>query len=74
MFNIFKRKKTSKDPFTEALKKQNAELREITEKLMEISDRTENAIYATEEALRKLGYTDEDFERIKHRSRITLEK
>lgn len=74
MFNIFKRKKTSEDPFMEALEKQNAELRELTEEFMEINDKTENAIYATEEALRKLGYTDEDFERIKHRSRITLEK
>lgn len=74
MCNIFKRKKPSKDPIMEALEKQDTELRELTEKFMEINDKTENAIYAVEEALRKLGYTDEDFEKIKHESGITLEK
>ena len=73
MFGLFKNKKNKPDPILEALEKQNKRLEELL-----IERRKENAkveeILKAEKALKELGYTDDDLEKIEQKSKMKVIK
>ena len=71
MFRLFKRKKKT-DPIIEGLKKDNERLDKILKEHEEQRAEVEEEIVKAENALRQLGYTDKDFERMKMKSKMKV--
>lgn len=73
MFNFLKRK-TKEDPILKELQRQDLEIKELMKGHGERQKKLDKEINDAENALRKLGYTDEDFERLKQKSRLKVVK
>ena len=74
MFGLFKNKKNKPDPILEALEKQNKRLEELLIERRKENAKVEEEILKAEKALKELGYTDDDFERIKQKSKMKVIK
>lgn len=74
MFGLFKNKKNKPDPILEALEKQNKRLEELLIERRKETAKVEEEIQKAEKALKELGYTDDDLERIKQKSKMKVIK
>lgn len=74
MFGLFKNKKNKPDPILEALEKQNKRLEELRIERQKENAKLEEEISKAEKALKELGYTDGDLERIKQKSKMKVIK
>ena len=74
MFGLFKNKKNKPDPILEALEKQNKRLEELRIERRKENAKLEEEISKAEKALKELGYTDDDLERIKQKSKMKVIK
>ena len=74
MFGLFKNKKSKPDPILEALDKQNKRLEEILIERRKENAKLEEEISKAEKALKELGYTDDDLERIEQKSKMKVIK
>ena len=73
MFRLFK-KKNKPDPILEALEKQDKMLEELLIERRKENAKLEEEISKAEKALKKLGYTDGDLERIEQKSKMKVIK
>lgn len=73
MFRLFKRAKKP-DPIIEGLKEQNERLDKILKMHEQQRAEVEYEIAKAEDALRQLGYTDKDLERIQMKSKMKVIK
>lgn len=73
MFRLFKRTKKP-DPIIEELKKENERLDKILKEHEQQRAEVEDEIAKAEDALRQLGYTDKDLERIQMKSKMKVIK
>ena len=73
MFNFLKRK-IKEDPILKKLQRQDLEIKELMKGHEERQKKLDKEINDAENALRKLGYADEDFERLKQKSRLKVVK
>ena len=74
MFRLFKNKKNKPDPILEASEKQNKMLEELLIKRRKENAKLEEEISKAEKALKELGYTDGDLERIEQKSKMKVIK
>ena len=74
MFGLFKNKKNKPDPILEALLRQNEELEKLLTETRKENAKVEEEISKAEKALKELGYTDDDLERIKQKSKMKVIK
>lgn len=74
MFRLFKKKKEQKDPVLEQIKKMTRELGDINSSIRRNNEELMKSIEETEAKLRDIGYTDEDLERIKLKSKLKVVK
>ena len=74
MFGLFKNKKNKPDPILEALEKQNKSLEELLIERRKENAKLEEEISKAEKALKELGYTDDDLERIEQKSNMKVIK
>ena len=74
MFGLFKNKKNKPDPILEALEKQNKRLEELLIERRKENVKVEEEILKAEKALKELGYTDDDLERIEQKSKMKVIK
>ena len=74
MFRLFKNKKNKPDPILEALEKQDKMLEELLIKSRKENAKLEEGISKAEKALKELGYTDDDLERIEQKSKMKVIK
>ena len=74
MFGLFKNKKNKPDPILEALEKQNKRLEELLIERRKENAKVEEEILKAEKALKELGYTDDDLERIEQKSKMKVIK
>lgn len=74
MFRLFKKKKEQKDPVLEQIKKMTRELGDINSSIRRNNEELMKSIEETEAKLRDIGYTDEDLERIKLKSKLKAVK
>ena len=74
MFGLFKNKKNKPDPILEALEKQNKRLEELLIERRKENAKLEEEISKAEKALKELGYTDYDLERIEQKSKMKVIK
>ena len=74
MFGLFKNKKNKPDPILEALEKQNKRLEELLIERRKENAKVEEEIQKAEKALKELGYTDDDLERIEQKSKMKVIK
>ena len=74
MFGLFKNKKNKPDPILEALENQNKRLEELLIERRKENAKVEEEIQKAEKALKELGYTDDDLERIEQKSKMKVIK
>ena len=74
MFGLFKNKKNKPDPILEALEDQNKRLEELLIERRKENAKLEEEISKAEKALKELGYTDDDMERIEQKSKMKVIK
>ena len=74
MFGLFKNKKNKPDPILEALEKQNKRLEELLIERRKENAKVEEEILKVEKALKELGYTNDDLERIEQKSKMKVIK
>ena len=74
MFGLFKNKKNKPDPILEALEKQNKRLEELLIERRKENAKVEEEISKAEKALKELGFTDDDLERIEQKSKMKVIK
>ena len=74
MFGLFKNKRNKPDPILEALEKQNKRLEELLIERRKENAKLEEEISKAEKALKELGYTDGDLERIEQKSKMKVIK
>ena len=74
MFGLFKNKKNKPDPMLEALLRQNEELEKLIIETRKENAKVEEEISKAEKALKELGYTDDDLERIEQKSKMKVIK
>ena len=74
MFGLFKNKKNKPDPILEALEKQNKRLEELLIEKRKENAKVKEEISKAEKALKALGYTDDDLERIEQKSKMKVIK
>lgn len=72
MFGLFKRKKDKPDPVLEELLRANEELGTILDERRKENAELEKSIAETEAALKNLGYTDKDLERIAQKAKMKV--
>lgn len=73
MFRFLKRKEKP-DPVLEMLEEQTAQLEELHKSLTKVTSELDGSINELENSLRKLGYTDMDFELLKSKSYLKVIK
>lgn len=73
MFGLFKRKKKT-DPILEKLQRENERLEKILDEHRKESSELEESIAEAEMALKNLGYTDKDLERIAQKAKMKVIK
>lgn len=74
MFGLFKRKNDKPDPVLEMLREGNARLDKILTERQKETAKVEEEIAKAENALRALGYTDKDLERIAQKAKMKVIK
>lgn len=74
MFGLFKRKNDKPDPVLEMLREENARLDKILTERQKETAKVEEEIAKAENALRALGYTDKDLERIVQKAKMKVIK
>ena len=74
MFELFKNKKNKPDPILEALEEQNKRLEELLIERRKENAKVEEEISKAEKALKELGFTDDDLERIEQKSKMKVIK
>ncbi len=74
MFRLFKKKKEQKDPVLEQIQKMTRELEDINSSIRRNNEELMKSIEETEAKLRDIGYTDDDLERIKLKSKLKVVK
>lgn len=74
MFGLFKRKNDKPDPVLEMLREENARLNKILTERQKETAKVEEEIAKAENALRALGYTDKDLERIAQKAKMKVIK
>ena len=74
MFGLFKRKNDKLDPVLEMLREENARLDKILTERQKETAKVEEEIAKAENALRALGYTDKDLERIAQKAKMKVIK
>ena len=74
MLGLFKNKKNKPDPILETLEKQNKRLEELLIERRKENAKLEEEISKAEKALKELGYTDDDLERIEQKSKMKVIK
>ena len=74
MFGLFKNKKNKPDPILEALEEQNKRLEELLIERRKETAKVEEEIQKAEKALKELGYTDDDLEKIEQKSKMKVIK
>ena len=74
MFGLFKNKKNKPDPILEALEKHSKMLGELLIEKRKENAKLEEEISKVEKALKELGYTDDDLERIEQKSKMKVIK
>ena len=72
MFGLFKRKNDKPDPELEWLIKENERLGKILEEHKKERAKVEEEIDKAEKALKGLGYTDKDLNRIEEKSKMKV--
>lgn len=74
MFGLFKRKNDKPDPVLEMLREEIARLDKILTERQKETAKVEEEIAKAENALRALGYTDKDLERIAQKAKMKVIK
>lgn len=72
MFGLFKRKNDKPDPILEMLREENERLDKILTEKQKETAKVEKEIAKAENALRALGYTDKDLERIAQKAKMKV--
>lgn len=72
MFGLFKRKNDKPDPVLEMLREENERLDKILTERQKETAKVEEEIAKAENALRALGYTDKDLERIAQKAKMKV--
>lgn len=72
MFGLFKRKKDKPGPVLEMLREENEKLDKILTEKQKETAKVEEEIAKAENALRALGYTDEDLKKIAQKAKMKV--
>lgn len=72
MFGLFKRKKDKSDPVLEMLREGNERLDKILTEKQKETAKVEEEIAKAENALRALGYTDNDLKKIAQKAKMKV--
>jgi len=74
MFNFFKKKAREEDPILKEINRQTEELKAITDSMRRDNESLEADIQIAEKILLNRGYSQEDLEKIKIKSKLKIVK
>lgn len=74
MFNFFKKKIREEDPILKEIKRQTEELEAINDSMRRTNESLRAEIQKTERLLLSRGYSKEDLEKIKQKSKLKIVK
>ena len=74
MFNFFKKKVKKEDPILKEINRQTEELKAITDSMHKDNESLEADIKKAESLLINMGYSQEDLEKIKTKSKLKVVK
>ena len=74
MFNFFKKKVKKEDPILKEMNRQTEELKAITDSMHKDNESLEADIQKAESLLLNIGYSQEDLEKIKTKSKLKVVK
>lgn len=74
MFNFFKKKVREEDPILKEMNRQTEELKVITDSMRRNSESIEADIQKAESLLLSRGYSQEDLEKLKTKSKLKVVK
>ena len=74
MFNFFKKKVKKEDPILNEINRQTEELKAITDSMHRDNESLEADIQKAESLLLNMGYSQEDLEKIKTKSKLKVVK
>ena len=74
MFNFFKKKVKKEDPILKEINRQTEELKAITDSMHRDNESLEADIQKAESLLLNMGYSQEDLEKLKTKSKLKVVK
>ena len=74
MFNFFKKKVKKEDPILKEMNRQTEELKAITDSMHKNNESLEADIQKAESLLLNMGYSQEDLEKLKTKSKLKVVK
>lgn len=74
MFNFFRKRTTTEDPILKMLNRQTEELKAISDSLRKKNESLDADIREAESILLSRGYTQEDLEKLKQKSKLKVIK
>ena len=74
MFNFFKKKVREEDPILKEMKRQTEELKAINDSMRRNNESIEADIQKAENLLLSIGYSQEDLEKLKIKSKLKVVK
>ena len=74
MFNFFKKKVREEDPILKEMKRQTEELKAINDSMHRNNESIEADIQKAENLLLSIGYSQEDLEKLKIKSKLKVVK
>lgn len=74
MFNFLRKKVKKEDPILKEINRQTEELKAITDSMREDKESLEADIQKTESLLLSMGYSQEDLEKLKTKSKLKVIK
>ena len=74
MFNFFKKKVREEDPILKAINQQTEELKAINDSLRRDNESIEADIQKAKSLLLSMGYSQEDLEKLKTKSKLKIVK
>lgn len=74
MFNFFKKKVREEDPILKELNRQTEELKAINDSMRRTNESIEADIQKAENLLLSIGYSQEDLEKLKIKSKLNVVK
>ena len=74
MFNFFKKKVREEDPILKEINRQTEELKAITNSMHKNNESLEADIQKAESLLLNMGYSQEDLEKLKTKSKLKVVK